>query len=137
MSATGQRPCERPLIMRTLGTPTRACHPSESSMDLIASAYVAADNILDYSVSPPATDAVLAEHIVRIPRCQVLAVGNLSNVEALDYPFEHVPLAPLHLRIGAHVFVGVRDGGTGVWEQTLPALVESSDCRAVSFRVYV
>lgn len=106
-------------------------------MDLIASADVSADNILDYSVSPACQSFVLAEHIVRIPRCQVLAVANLSNHEPPAYPFPRVPSAPSSLSAGAHALVGFRDGATGTWDNTIYAKGESDDCRAVSFRVYV
>ncbi|MET7419054.1 hypothetical protein [Dactylosporangium sp. NPDC005555] len=106
-------------------------------MDLIASADVSADNILDYSVTPACQAYVIGEHIVRIPRCQVLAVANLSNHQPPAYPFPQVPSAPRSLNTGAHAFVGFRDGGTGVWDHTVLARAESDDCRAVSFRVYV
>jgi hypothetical protein len=106
-------------------------------VDLIASADVSADNILDYSVTPACQVYVIAEHIVRVPRCQVLAVANLSNHQPPPYPFPRVPSAPADLRAGAHASVGFRDGGTGVWDHTVYARGESDDCRAVSFRVYV
>lgn len=106
-------------------------------MDLIASINANADNILDYSVTPACQVYVIADHIVRIPRCQVLAVANLSNHEPPAFPFPQVPSAPLGLRAGAHAFVGFRDGATGAWDQTIYALGESGDCKAVSFRVYV
>ncbi|GAB3830259.1 hypothetical protein ACFPIJ_31350 [Dactylosporangium cerinum] len=106
-------------------------------MDLIASADVSADNILDYSVTPACQVYVIAEHIVRVPRCQVLAVANLSNHQPPPYPFPGVPSAPANLRTGAHASVGFRDGGTGGWDHTVYARGESDDCAAVSFRVYV
>jgi hypothetical protein len=106
-------------------------------VELIASADVAADNILDYSVSPAAQWSVIGEHIVRIPRCQVLAVGSLSNIQPPDYPFPQVPEAPLHFSVGAHVFVGLQDGSTGAWDYTVSPRAESANCRAVSFRVVV
>lgn len=106
-------------------------------MDLIASADASADNILDYSVSPACQVYVIAEHVVRIPRCQVLAVANLSNHQPPPYPFPQVPSAPAGLRAGAHAFVGFQDGATGAWDSTVYARGESDDCRAVSFRVYV
>ncbi|WP_433064163.1 hypothetical protein [Dactylosporangium sp. CS-033363] len=106
-------------------------------MELIASADVAADNILDYSVSPAAQAYVIAEHIVRIPRCQVLAVGSLSNVQPPDYPFPGVPSAPRYFSTGAHVYVSLQDGATGKWDYTVAARAESNDCRAVGFRVFV
>jgi hypothetical protein len=106
-------------------------------MDLIASADVAADNILDYSVQPAAQSYVIGEHIVRIPRCRVLAVACLSDVRPPDYPFPEVPSAPRHYSVAAHSFVGFRHGGTGVWEYPTGSRAEHDDCKAVSFRVYV
>ncbi|WP_327003294.1 hypothetical protein OHA72_50860 [Dactylosporangium sp. NBC_01737] len=106
-------------------------------MDLIASADASADNILDYSVTPACQSYVIGEHVVRIPRCQVLAVANLSNHQPPSFPFPRVPSAPSDLRGGAHAFVGFRDGATGSWDYTVSARAESDDCRAVSFRVYV
>ncbi|MDG6103234.1 hypothetical protein Daura_17150 [Dactylosporangium aurantiacum] len=106
-------------------------------MDLIASADASADNILDYSVTPACQAYVIGEHVVRIPRCQVLAVANLSNHQPPAFPFPRVPSAPPDLRAGAHASVGLRDGATGAWDHTVLARAESDDCRAVSFRVYV
>jgi hypothetical protein len=106
-------------------------------MDLIASADVAADNILDYSVTPAANSYVIGEHIVRIARCQVLAVACLSDVHPPEYPFPQVPSAPGHYSVAAHSFVGFRHGGTGVWEYPTASRAEHDDCTAVSFRVYV
>jgi hypothetical protein len=106
-------------------------------VDLIASTDVSADNILDYSINPACQVYVIAESIVRIPRCQVLAVANLSNHQPPSYPFPQVPSAPSGLRAGAHALVGFRDGGTGAWDRTIYARGESDDCNAVSFRVYV
>jgi hypothetical protein len=106
-------------------------------VDLIASADASADNILDYSVTPACQAYVIGEHVVRIPRCQVLAVANLSNHQPPAYPFPQVPSAPSGLNAGAHALVGFRDGATGAWDQTIYARGESDDCRAVSFRVYV
>ncbi|GAA3289707.1 hypothetical protein Dvina_37075 [Dactylosporangium vinaceum] len=106
-------------------------------MDLIASADVAADNILDYSVTPAAQSYVIGEHIVRIPRCRVLAVACLSDVRPPAYPFPQVPSAPGHYSVAAHSFVGFRHGGTGAWEYAAGSRAEHDDCTAVSFRVYV
>jgi hypothetical protein len=106
-------------------------------MDLITSADVAADNILDYSVTHAAHSYVIGEHIVRIPRCRVLAVASLSDVRPPDYPFPQVPSAPWHYSVAAHSFVGFRHGGTGVWEYPTVSRAEHDDCKAVSFRVYV
>lgn len=106
-------------------------------MDLIASADASADNILDYSVTPACQVYVIGEHVVRIPRSQVLAVASLSNHQPPAYPFPQVPSAPSGLRGGAHAYVGFRDGATGTWDHTVQARAESDDCRAVSFRVYV
>ena len=106
-------------------------------MDLIASADVAADNILDYSVTPAAQSYVIGEHIVRIPRCRVLAVACLSDVRPPDYPFPQVPSAPGHYSVAAHSFVGFREGGTGAWDYRTGSRAEHDDCKAVSFRVYV
>jgi hypothetical protein len=106
-------------------------------VDLIASADASADNILDYSVTPACQAYVIGEHVVRIPRCQVLAVAALANHQPPAYPFPQVPSAPTQLRSGAHAYVGLRDGGTGAWDYTVRARAESADCRAVSFRVYV
>ncbi|MFI5915335.1 hypothetical protein [Dactylosporangium sp. NPDC051541] len=105
-------------------------------MDLIASADVSADNILDYTVTPAAQSYVIGEHIVRIPRCRVLAVGCLSDVHPPDYPFPQVPSAPWRYSVAAHAFVGFRHGGTGVWEYPTVSRAEHGDCKAVSFRVY-
>src|SRR5690348_7989013 len=126
VSGFRQRPCDR-----------RPSLPRLAGVDLIASADASADNILDYSVSPACQVYVIGEHIVRIPRCQVLAVANLSNHQPPAYPFPQVPSAPRHLAGGAHAYVGLRDGGTGAWDYTVSARAESDDCRAVSFRVYV
>lgn len=108
-----------------------------TTVDLIASADVSADNILDYSVSPACQVYVVADHIVRFQRCQVLAVASLSNHEPPPFPFPQVPSAPAGLRAGAHAFVGFRDGSTGVWDQTVYARGESDDCNAVRFRAWV
>jgi hypothetical protein len=105
-------------------------------MDLIASADVSADNILDYSVSPACQAYVIGEHIVRIPRCRVLAVASLSDVRPPDYPFPQVPSAPWHYSLAAHALVGFRDGATGAWSYPVRARGEHDDCKAVSFRVY-
>lgn len=106
-------------------------------MDLIASADASADNILDYSITPACQAYVIGEHVVKIPRCQVLAVAALSNHQPPAYPFPQVPQAPSGLWGGAHAFVGFRDGATGTWDYSVRARAESDDCKAVSFRVYV
>jgi hypothetical protein len=106
-------------------------------VDLIASADASADNILDYSVTPASQAYVIGEHVVRIPRCQVLAVASLSNHQPPAYPFPQVPSAPWSLNTGAHAYVGFRHGATGAYEHTVQARAEHDDCRAVIFRVYV
>jgi len=106
-------------------------------VQLIASASASATNIPDYAVNPACQWAVIGEHIVRIPRCNVLAVANLSNLQTPDYPFPGVASAPDHLRIGAHAYVGFQRGADKQWTYTVDALAEFTDCIAVSFRAYV
>src|SRR3954469_6109107 len=106
-------------------------------MDLHPSADLDGDNHLDYPAPPPPPSDGIGAHIVRIPRCRVLAVACLSDVRPPEYPFPQVPSAPWHYTVAAHSFVGFQDGGTGRFEYATGSRAEHDDCRAVSFRVYV
>jgi hypothetical protein len=111
--------------------------PYRAEVQLITSASVSATNLIDYGLDPAVQYSVMSSHVVRFARRDVLAVANLSNVQAPDYPFPQVPSAPRHLSIGAHASVGFQRGSDWTWHHTTEARAEFDDCAAVSFRCFV